>query len=186
MVKIFFDFETTGCYWNFDAPVQIAAICEKDGEIIDSFNELCRTTVTISPQATKVHGITREMIKDKRGEAVVLRDFVKWIRNHNCDMLIGYNSKAFDLPMLEIRCAKFGIPGVSDIKHMDGYYTCVKLAKDRNYYNLKTILGRKWNLGAVAEVLGFSKDGAHDALTDVKMLRNIWNKVEHDYPDLIS
>ena len=40
MVKIFFDFETTGCYWNFDAPVQIAAICEKDGEIIDSFNEL--------------------------------------------------------------------------------------------------------------------------------------------------
>jgi hypothetical protein len=35
-------------------------------------------------------------------------------------------------------------------------------------------LGRKWRLSLVAEILGFDSDGAHDALEDVLMLKNIF------------
>ena len=43
---------------------------------------------------------------------------------------------------------------------------------------LKDALGRKWKLTLVAEALGFSSVGAHDALADVMMLKNIFFMVD--------
>ena len=49
------DTETTGVYWNADAPIQIAAlICNNQGEIIDSFEEKIKTTHKIADDASKV------------------------------------------------------------------------------------------------------------------------------------
>ena len=42
---------------------------------------------------------------------------------------------------------------------------------------LKDKLGRKWRLSLVAEILGISNDGAHDAFEDVMMLRDIYFKL---------
>ena len=39
-------------------------------------------------------------------------------------------------------------------------------------------MGRKWKLTLVAEALGFSSVGAHDALADVMMLKNIFFMVD--------
>jgi hypothetical protein len=41
-------------------------------------------------------------------------------------------------------------------------------------WGLKDKLGRKWRLSLVAEILGFDTTGAHDALADVLMLKNIF------------
>ena len=41
-------------------------------------------------------------------------------------------------------------------------------------WGLKDALGRKWRLSLVAEHLGFDTTGAHDALADVLMLKNIF------------
>ena len=41
-------------------------------------------------------------------------------------------------------------------------------------FGLKDKLGRKWKLSLVAEILGFDTTGAHDALADVLMLKNIF------------
>lgn len=176
MKIIYIDLETTGLYWNADAPVQIAAQLTEDGKIIDSYKTLVRTSVNISPQASAVHGIFRKDLADARGENEVLKDFIAWIKGYDPDCLIGYNSNAFDFPMLNCRCDKFGIRSIFDgsvYKLYDGYYDCVKIAKDKNMYNLKTLLGRKWNLGAVSEILGIKVENAHDALGDVEMLRQI-------------
>lgn len=70
------DTETTSVYWNSAAPVQIAAvICDKDGNILDSFNERIKTTHKIEPGASKVHGIYAKDLVNCRSEREVLTDF---------------------------------------------------------------------------------------------------------------
>lgn len=173
------DTETTDRYWNSCAPIQIAAvICDDKGNILDTFNERIKTTHKINPEASQVHGIFAKDLVNCRGEHDVLEDFCVWMKTNEVDVVLTYNGEAFDRRMLNKRCEilkinydffnKDKFPGI------DGYYSCVKLAKDRNLFGLKDKLGRKWRLSLVAEILGFDNDGAHDALEDVLMLKNIW------------
>ena len=173
------DTETTSVYWNSAAPVQIAAlVCDEKGNIIDTFNEKIKTTHKIDPDASKVHGIYEKDLLHCRGEIAVLTDFCVWLKTQEVDCVLTYNGEAFDRRMLNARCEKLGInydyfnkekfPGI------DGYYDCVIEAKRKNLWGLKDKLGRKWKLTLVAEALGFSSKGAHDALADVMMLRNIF------------
>jgi DNA polymerase III epsilon subunit-like protein len=70
------DTETTSVYWNSAAPVQIAAIIvDRNGNIIDSFEEKIKTTHKIDPDASKVHGIFAKDLKNCRRESEVLTDF---------------------------------------------------------------------------------------------------------------
>ena len=70
------DTETTDRFWNTAAPVQIAAIiCDKDGNIIDTFNERIKTTHKIAPEASEVHGIYAKDLVNCRSEKAVLTDF---------------------------------------------------------------------------------------------------------------
>lgn len=173
------DIETTDRYWNSCGPIQIAAlICDNKGNIIDSFNERIKTTHKISPDASAVHGIYAKDLIHCRGEHDVLEDFCAWMATNEVDVVLTYNGEAFDRRVLNHRCELLGIhydyfnkdkfPGI------DGYYNCVKLAKDKNMFNLKDKLGRKWKLTLVAQILGFDTANAHDALADVFMLKNIW------------
>ena len=104
------DTETTDRYWNTCAPVQIAAvICDNKGNIIDSFNERIKTTHTISPDASAVHGIYAKDLENCRGEIAVLTDFCVWMKQQEVDCVLTYNGEAFDRRMLNARCEKLGI-----------------------------------------------------------------------------
>ena len=177
------DTETTDIYWNTCGPVQIAdVLCDAEGNIVDSFNEMIKTTHKIAPSASAVHGIYAEDLVNCRGEIDVLNSFCAWMKNQEVDCILTYNGEAFDRRMLNERCKKLGIkyeyfekekfPGI------DGYYDCIFLAKKQNLFGLKDALGRKWKLTLVAEILGFSSENAHDALADVMMLKNIFFKVD--------
>lgn len=173
------DTETTSVYWNSAAPVQIAAVvCDPKGNIIDSFNERIKTNHVIDPEASKVHGIYAKDLVNCRSEREVLTDFCVWMMNQEVDVVLTYNGEAFDRPMLNERCKHLDIPydffNKDKFPGIDGYYDCVFLAKKQNLYGLKDALGRKWKLTLVAEHLGFSSVGAHDALADVLMLKNIF------------
>ncbi len=177
------DTETTDKYWNSAAPVQIAAvICDNQGNILDKFEEKIKTTHVINPEASAVHGIYAKDLINCRSEIEVLTDFCVWMKQQEVDCILTYNGEAFDRRMLNARCETLGIhydyfkkdkfPG------LDGYYDCIKLAKDRNLWGLKDKLGRKWKLTLVADILGFSTENAHDAYADVMMLKNIFFKVD--------
>lgn len=181
-VICFLDTETTGVYWNKDAPVQLAAIiCDSCGNILDKFNEKIKTTHKIAPEASKVHGIYAKDLENCRQERAVLIDFTSWLTNWEVDVIVTYNGEAFDRRMLNERCKVLKInteyfdkerfPGI------DGYYDCVQYAKKQNMFNLKE-LGRKWKLTLVAEKLGFSTENAHDAYADIIMLKNIFYMVD--------
>lgn len=177
------DTETTDRFWNTAAPVQIAAIiCDKDGNIIDTFNERIKTTHKIAPEASEVHGIYAKDLVNCRSEKAVLTDFCVWMMNQEVDCILTYNGEAFDRRMLDARCKTLNInynffekdnfPGI------DGYYDCVLDAKKMNYMGLKDKLGRKWKLSLVAEILGISNEGAHDAFEDVMMLKEIFWEID--------
>lgn len=173
------DTETTDKYWNSAAPVQIAAvICDKQGNILDSFNERIKTTHKISPDASAVHGIYAKDLIHCRSEIDVLSDFCIWLKNHEVDCILTYNGEAFDRRMLDARCKTLGIPyhyfEKENFPGIDGYYDCVIDAKRQNYLGLGDKLGRKWKLSLVAQYLNINNEDAHDALADVLMLKDIF------------
>lgn len=177
------DTETTDRYWNRCGPIQIAAeVVDDKGNVIDSFNERIKTTWVITPEASAVHGITAEDLKNCRQESVVLMDFCCWMKQQEVDVVLTYNGEAFDRPMLQLRVEKFGIPfdyfNKDKFPGFDGAVD-VREAKRRNLFGLKDALGpRKWNLGDTANALGFSNKGAHDALVDVEMLKKVFFKLD--------
>jgi len=177
------DTETTNVYWNTASPVQIAAvICDAKGNVIDSFNERIKTTHKIDPAASAVHGIYEKDLKNCRRESEVLLDFCLWMKQQEVDCVLTYNGEAFDRRMLNERCKVLKIPydffDKEKFPGIDGYYDCIQYAKKQNLFGLKDKLGRKWKLTLVAEALGFSSEGAHDALADVLMLKNIFFMVD--------
>ena len=177
------DTETTSCYWNSASPVQIAAIvCDKQGNILDSFNERIKTTHRIDPAASEVHGIYASDLVNCRSEMDVLTDFCEWMAQQEVDCILTYNGEAFDRRMLNERVKTLRIPyhyfEKENFPGIDGYYDCIYDAKKQNLFGLKDKLGRKWRLTLVAECLGFSSENAHDALADVMMLKNIFWKVD--------
>ena len=177
------DTETTNVYWNTAAPVQIAAvICDNKGNIIDSFNERIKTTHKIDAAASAVHGIYEKDLVNCRRESEVLMDFCCWMKQQEVDCVLTYNGEAFDRRMLNERCKVLKIPydffDKEKFPGIDGYYDCIYDAKKQNLFGLKDKLGRKWKLTLVAEALGFSSEGAHDALADVMMLKNIFFMID--------
>lgn len=97
---LFFDIESTGLDTATDKIVQLSYL------ITDSeFNELSRTDLffnpekEISPEATAVHGITNEMVKDKP----VFKEMAQAIFDvfmDNETVLAGFNIMGFDLKLL--------------------------------------------------------------------------------------
>lgn len=173
------DTETTDRYWNTAAPIQIAAVvCDRQGHILDSFNERIKTTHKIAPDASLVHGIYDRDLIHCRSEIAVLTSFCVWMQNEEVDCILTYNGEAFDRRMLDTRCKKLGIPyhffEKENFPGIDGYYDCVIDAKHSNYLGLGDKLGRKWRLSLVSEILGIDNEGAHDALEDVLMLKNVF------------
>lgn len=176
------DTETTSVYWNSAAPVQLAAlICDSHGNIIDKFNEKIKTTHTIDPGASEVHGIYAKDLVNCRSEREVLTDFCLWMQNLGADVVLTYNGEAFDRPMLNCRCKACGVNfnyfEKDNFPGLDGH-SCVTKAKRMNYKQMKDKLGRKWRLSLVAETLGYSSEGAHDAFADVMMLKNIFFELD--------
>lgn len=94
------------------------------------------------------------------------------------DCILTYNGETFDRPMLNKRCQYLGIPCKFFDKNyfpgIDGYHDCVKQAKKENLFGLQDKLDRKWKLSLVAAALNLNAEGAHDALADVLMLKNIY------------
>ncbi len=94
---VFFDLESTGINIAKDRIVEIAILkVHPDGKE-ESKSIRVNPTIKISPQSTKIHGISNKDIKD----APTFKDIAKEIASFlkACD-LAGYNSNKFDIPLL--------------------------------------------------------------------------------------
>ena len=103
---VFFDLETTGVDTVNDRIVEVSMI-----KIMPSGEEVVRTRrinpqMHIPEQATAIHGITDEMVKDEPTFAQIAKSMAQFIES--CDFG-GFNSNRFDLPMLVEEFLRAGV-----------------------------------------------------------------------------
>ena len=103
---VFFDLETTGIDVVNDRIVEISLL-----KVSPDGNEETKTMrinpeMPIPQQATEVHGITDEDVKNEPTFNTVAKDIAKFIEG--CD-LGGYNSNKFDIPLLAEEFLRVGV-----------------------------------------------------------------------------
>lgn len=94
---VFFDLETTGLNIATDRIVEISIIKIMPNGDKEIKTKLLNPTIPISKEASDVHGITNEDVKDKATFKEVSQELSQFIEG--CD-LAGYNSNRFDIPLL--------------------------------------------------------------------------------------
>lgn len=102
----FFDIESTGTNLASDRIIEICIIKINPDETQETRTWRVNPGIPISPQATAVHGITNEDLKDKPSFLHIAHDIVNFIEG--CDMA-GYNSNYFDVPLLNEELLRVGI-----------------------------------------------------------------------------
>jgi DNA polymerase III subunit epsilon len=101
-----FDLETTGINLSSDRIVEIAIIKIMPDSSVHRKRKLLNPEMPIPPQATEVHGITNEMVKDAPTFKQAANEIKQFI--DGCD-LAGYNSNRFDVPILMEEFLRAGI-----------------------------------------------------------------------------
>ena len=150
---VFFDLETTGLKVGKDRIVEMALIrMSPQGDVLERVRRF-NPEIPIPPEATAVHGITDEDVKDEAPFAARARSLAQLLEG--CD-LAGYNIRRFDLPMLEAEFARAGVEFE---------------VQGRRLIDMQTIFHREEprDLTAAARLyLGRAHPEAHTALGDIR------------------
>lgn len=211
-VIILLDFETGSRNPFRTQPTQLAALAI-DGrklEVLSSFNsEICpilddekAKKVGLDPlenDALKITRKTREQLATAPQLKVVWDSFVEWVGKYNIGnglwdkpVVAGFNIVNFDLPIIYRLCQKYGPFDKDELKP--------KLFHPINIIDIMTDVFRMTennpgirsiSLDSSREMLGMSKENAHDALCDVvdsaeimirfmKLYRGIASKVKFE------
>lgn len=150
---LFFDLETTGINTEEDRIVEIACLKINPDGTRETKVTLINPEVPIPLEASNVHGITDETVKEAPKFKQIAVSLREWF--NNCD-LGSYNGNNFDVPLLSAELVRVGLepidwnPNLLDI-----------LALYRNLFpnTLSDVYKR---------LTGKELDGAHSALVDVE------------------
>lgn len=166
---VFFDLETTGLDIQNDRIIQFAFIRINPDKSREEWQELVNPGMPIPIEASRVHKITDDMVKDKPTFdyfAPKIQAFLK-----GCD-LAGFNIARFDLPFLQAELERHGHPlDLTDIRIID----------------VQTIYHKKEPRDLSAAYRFYCHEdlvGAHDALTDVRATVEILDAQLKRYRDL--
>jgi DNA polymerase III subunit epsilon len=163
------DLETTGLWAATDRIVEIAAVRFREtGEAIGVFHSLVNPERPVSPGAYAVHRISDQELALAPTAREVLPEFLAFLGNPDCSKLIAHNA-SFDAGFLgsELRRAGLAIPAHS-------LYDTLALSRAR-----LPMLGSH-RLDSVATHLGLDPAGAHRAMADTLLVKEIWLRLgEH-------
>src|SRR3990167_5451790 len=102
MKLAYFDLETTGKEVDKARIVQVAIITSSGGR----FSSHVNPAIPIPPEATEIHGITDEMVAEAPTFGVVALKVLAILEG--C-VLVGYNSHAYDTPVLAHELDRVGL-----------------------------------------------------------------------------
>jgi len=100
------DLETTGLSITRDRIVELAAVCWQHGALVAEFQALVHPGRTIPHSATRIHGITDEMVRDQPTVAEMLPAFLAFCEG---DVVVAHNAP-FDIGFLRSAAARAEIP----------------------------------------------------------------------------
>ena len=166
---VFFDLETTGVDASKDRIVEVSMI-----KIMPDGEEICKTRklnpgMHIPEEATAIHGITDEDVKDCPTFAQVAKSLAQFLQG--CDFG-GFNSNRFDLPLLVEEFMRAGVE--VDFKR-------------RRFIDVQNIFHKKEQRTLVAAYKFYcDKDltDAHSAEADTRATYEVLQAQLDRYPDL--
>ena len=160
---VIFDLETTGISCYNDKIIEISAIKVKDGEVVEEFSELVNPERNIPYYASRVNGITDDMVEDARIFDDVLPDFLNFIGD---SVLVGHNIHAFDMKFLYRESGRmYGKTLTND--YVDTLYYARKRLPKLPHHRLVDL----------ADYFEISTFGAHRALNDCRMNQKVYERL---------
>ena len=161
---IYFDLETTGIKTQVDKIVEIAAYDPvKNKEKSWLVNPGC----PIPPEASAIHNITDDMVKDSPTFAEVAKEFIEFTQGDVA--LVAHNGLSFDKPFLESELKRAEIE-VPQWKHVDTLLWARKYRPDLPRHTLQNL----------REVYGIEANNAHRALDDVIIMHKVFSYMIDD------
>lgn len=178
---IVFDFETFSKNPHTTQPLQLAAcaVHSRKLEVIDQFQVYMKpkTWDGCEDEALAINNITRDFIEEKGvDQQLAFEEFTNWVGKYNpkksfftAPVPAGMNIKGFDMHIINRLCKLYG--------PMDKERGEQSLFSNRDQIDLLNILFMffesdsslaKYNMDTLREYFGLSKEGGHNAITDVK------------------
>lgn len=166
MRAIYFDTETTGLKPEKDRIIEIAAYDPiEDRSFVSFINPRC----PIPPEASAIHRITDEMVKEAPDFPAVAAAFCEFCGEDA--ILIAHNNDAFDKPFLEEEFKRSKTPFPS-WRFIDTLKWARKYRPDLPRHALQFL----------REVYGIPANQAHRALDDVIVLHRVFSSMVDDLP----
>ena len=172
MAYVIFDTETTGLSPQLgDRMVEIAAVRVMNGVVAEeTFHSLINPHRLISPEASRVNGITSEMVNDAPEAAIVIPEFLQFV---GTDILVAHNAE-FDMGFLHHEMKLLGM----DASHLPTYMCTLAMAREK-----LPQLGRH-NLDVLMQHFGITVENRHRALDDVLATVKIFLEMHQEEPTL--
>ena len=158
-----FDLETTGTHIRTTEILEMAALEVVSGrETAHSFHEMARPEGRIAPAASRVHGITDELVRGKPAIDEVLPAYLAFLGDAT---LVGHNVAAFDYPVLARIGQELGLT-LPTGPLIDTYKLAQRLLPDSSH-----------RLESLAHQFGSSASQTHRAFDDVRLNANVFFKL---------
>jgi DNA polymerase-3 subunit epsilon len=157
------DLETTGLWAAADRIVEIAAVrFRESGEVLDAFQSLVNPERPVSPGAYAVHGISDLELSGAPRACDVLPELLAFLGDPESASLVAHNA-SFDAGFLgaELNRADLSVPAHAMIDTL-------ALARQR----LPMLENHR--LETVARHFGLDPVGAHRAMADTLLVKEIW------------
>ncbi|HCC85949.1 MAG TPA: DNA polymerase III subunit epsilon [Porphyromonadaceae bacterium] len=168
---VFFDLETTGINITHDRIVEISFLKVYPNGKEEIKSRRINPEMPIPPQATAIHGITNEDVKDCPTFKQVARSLADQLEG--CD-LAGFNSSRFDVPMLAEEFLRAGVD--------------FDMSK-RKFVDVQIIFHKKEQRtleAAYAFYCNKQLADAHSAEADTRATYEVLKSQLDRYPDLIN
>jgi DNA polymerase-3 subunit epsilon len=168
----FVDVETTGLLRDPDARiVEVAMSSWENGKSVERCSSLIRGADAISPEITRINGITAEMIRD----APSFEEYWKEKRGLFVDAMVIAHNLSFDMGMINRELFRSGRVPLGN-RGID----TVPLSR-KFLPNIKS-----YRLGEIAKELGVINESPHRALGDLDALEKIVSRMLETSPPLFD
>jgi DNA polymerase III subunit epsilon len=169
---IFFDTETTGVKFDRDKIIELAAY---DPVLNKTFCEFINPGVPIPPEATNIHHITDDMVKEAPSFKTIAEKFLEFCEGDV--VLVAHNGDSFDIPFIEFEFKTAGLV-FPKFKSVDTLKWSRKYRPDLPKHSLQFL----------REAFNIPANNAHRALDDVMILHAVFSQMTGDltYEDIID
>lgn len=160
---VVFDIETTGLRPGLDEIIELSAVKVKNNEVSDTFSTLVKPTIRIPASATRINGITNDMVSSAPEIAEAMEGFVDFVET---EILVGHNIHSFDTNFIYDAAMEAFQEGIYN-DYIDTLYMARACLPQLKHHKL----------GDISEYFGISTEGAHRALNDCIMNQKCYEKM---------